>query len=273
MFARVIVGVDGGGGGLDAAALAGALADPEADIVLAHVRTGAGESPEDVFAAARIALEGSVAPGGSHDVSETLVGERSIAGGLHHLAEIGPADLLVVGCHHDRGTGRVWSADRTRATLRDAPCPVAVAPQGFAEASRRPMDVLGVAFDDTPEARDAMLFGRALASESGARIQALWVVDRSNWTDSESRIGWKALDATRRLADFHGVVGIVLEGDARHPRGALSDLAHEVDLLILGSHHHGLLRRIVLGGTVEGLSRHTPCPLLVLPHARDRAGG
>jgi nucleotide-binding universal stress UspA family protein len=271
VFARVIVGIDGAGGGLDAAALAGVLADPEADIVLAHVMTDGAETRTDALAAARAVLEAPIEDGAGPDVSEVRVDGRSVAGGLHRLAQELAADLIAVGSHHRRATGRLWSADRTRTTLRDAPCPVAVAPQGFAPAARQPIRVLGIAYDDTPEARDALLFGRALASESGAQIHALWVVDRSNWTDSESRVGWKAVDATRRLADFHGVIGIVLEADAHHPREALSGLAHEVDLLILGSHHHTFLRRIVLGDTVEGLSRRTPCPLLVLPHARDRA--
>ena len=192
---------------------------------------------------------------------------------LHRLAEEGSADLIVVGSHHPRRMGRLWSGDRTRATLRDAPCPVAVAPRGFAGAPKRPIGVIGVAYDDTPEARGALLFGRALASESGALIHALWVVDRSNWADSDSRVGWKAVEASRRLADFHGVIGVAVEGDVRHAQDALTSFAHDVDVLILGSHHHGLLRRLALGDTVEGLSRHSPCPLLVMPHVRRRAPG
>jgi nucleotide-binding universal stress UspA family protein len=97
------------------------------------------------------------------------------------------------------------------------------------------------------------------------------VVERSNWTDSQSRVGRKAAEATRRLADLDGVIGVAVEGDARHATGTVARLAQDMDLLLLGSHHHALLRRIVLGDTVDGLSRCAPCPLLVMPHARRRA--
>ncbi len=268
LFARVIVGVDGADGGWDAGALAAVLADPEADVVLAHVASDAGASCDDALEPARDMLRASLDADAAPDVSLARIEGRSIAGGLHRLAEDDSADLIVVGSHHRRRTGRLWSADRTRATLRNAPCPVAVVPRGFAGAPRRPIAVIGVAYDDTPEARDALLFARALASETGARIQALWVVARSNWTDAESGVGWKAVDASRSLADVHGVVGVVVEGDAREGTSTLANLAHDLDLLLLGSHHHGLLSRIVLGDRVEGLSRHAVCPLIVMPHDR-----
>lgn len=271
MFARLIVGVDGAAGGRDAAALAGVLADPEADIALAHVAAGESASGHDVSGAVRETVEAFLGEGVVPDLLTTHVQAQSVAGGLHRLAEEGSADLIVVGAHNPRGTGRLWSGDRTRATLRDAPCPVAVAPRGFASAPKRSISVIGVAYDDTREARDALLFGRALASESGALIHALWVVDRSNWADSESRVGWRAIDASRRLAELHGVIGVSLEGDVRHVQDALAGLADDVDLLILGSHHHGRLRRLVVGDTVDGLSRHSACPLLVMPHAGRRA--
>jgi nucleotide-binding universal stress UspA family protein len=278
VFARVIIGVDGADGGLDAAALAADLADPQADITLAHVApvasplAGPSEgSDESVFATARDVLTASLGVDAAPGISTARMNGPSIAGGLHRHAEGHSADLIVVGSHHRRRTGGLWSADRTRATLRDAPCPVAVAPQGFASAPKRPISVIGIAYDDTPQARDALLFGRALASETGARIDALWVVDRSNWIDSESLVGWKAVEASRRLADVHGVIGVAVEGDAGHVQDALAIFAHDVDLLILGSHHHGLLRRLALGDTVEGLSSRAACPLLVMPHGRRPA--
>jgi len=273
VFARIIVGVDGAEGGRDACALAGALVDPDADVILARVApvpspvagaTRAGGPGS--FAAARTTFQAALGVETSPDVSAVAIDARSVADGLHQLAEEHSANLIVVGSHHRRRAGALWSANRTRATLRDAPCPVAIAPRGFADDPGLLTGVVGIAYDDTPEARDALLFGRALASETGARIQILWVVERSNWTDSESREGWKAREAGRRLADLHGVTGAAVEGDAREGREALTRFAHHVDLLILGSHHHGLLRRLVLGDTVESLSQHTPCPLLVMPH-------
>ena len=267
--------MDGAEGGRDAGALAGVLADPEADVILAHVATLVGERGaaaeahgDGVFAGSREALAASLGAETAATVSAIGVRGRSVAEGLRRLTEEHPADLIVVGSHHRLRSGGHWPANRTRAILRGASRPVAIAPHGFAAGRRAPAGVLGVAYDDSPEAREALLFARALASETGARIEVVWFVERSNWTGPESRVGWKAVEADRRLADLHGVTAVAVEGDAHETRDALMILAQNVDLLILGSHHHGLLRRVALGDTVEGLSQRTPCPLLVAPLAR-----
>ena len=267
--------VDGAEGGRDAGALAGVLADPQADVLLAHVatfvseRAAAAEAAGDgVFAGAREALAMSLGADTATTVSAIGVRGRSVADGLRRLIEEHPTDLIVVGSHHRLRSGGHWPANRTRAILRGASCPVAIAPHGFAAGRRAPAGVLGVAYDDSSEAREALLFARALASETGARIEVVWFVERSNWTGPDSRVGWKAVEANRRLADLHGVTAVAVEGDPHETRGALMILAQNVDLLILGSHHHRVLRRVALGDTVEGLSLRAPCPLLVTPLAR-----
>jgi nucleotide-binding universal stress UspA family protein len=39
----------------------------------------------------------------------------------------------------------------------------------------------------------------------------------------------------------------------------------DVDVAVLGSHGHGALRRALLGSVSEGVIRHAPCPVLVVP--------
>ena len=277
MFARVIIAVDGADGGLDASALAAALASPYADITAARVavngegREGVTETETDASVhAARNLISAVGGPGVSRTGTGVLVDAPSVAGGLHRLALERSAELIVVGSHHRR-SGHLWSADRTRATLRDAPCPVAVAPQGYAGRSTEPIRSVGVGYDGTVEAREALLFARALATVTDAEISALWVVDRSNWPDATSNMGRKAIEARRRLTDLRGVTGIVVETDVHRAHDALADFARTVDILVLGSHHHGLLRSIVLGDAVKGVARRLPCPLLVMAHTPRRA--
>lgn len=49
------------------------------------------------------------------------------------------------------------------------------------------------------------------------------------------------------------------------PAAVLSRAATGAELLVLGSHGHGRLRRAVLGSVSEDCIRHAPCPVVVVP--------
>jgi len=48
---------------------------------------------------------------------------------------------------------------------------------------------------------------------------------------------------------------------------------HRADVVVLGSHGHGLVRRFLLGSVADKLVRQAPCAVLVVPHQtlRDAA--
>lgn len=41
---------------------------------------------------------------------------------------------------------------------------------------------------------------------------------------------------------------------------------HEVDLIVMGSHGHGMLRQLLVGSVAEGVMREATCPVTVVPH-------
>lgn len=43
------------------------------------------------------------------------------------------------------------------------------------------------------------------------------------------------------------------------------------DVIVLGSHGHGAIRRFMLGSVAERVMRHAPCPVMVVPHEALRA--
>src|SRR5580704_10253619 len=101
MFREVIVGVDGGPAGRDAAAVARLLAEPHAHLALAHVHVltpvrgasgiyGPGENEQS-----ERLLEGERAASGL-DAELLTVTASSVGRGLHYLAEQRAADLLAV---------------------------------------------------------------------------------------------------------------------------------------------------------------------------------
>ena len=60
----------------------------------------------------------------------------------------------------------------------------------------------------------------------------------------------------------------VLRGNAVR---TLASAAQHADVLVVGSHGHGHLRHAVLGSVSEGCIQLAPCPVVVVPDARDQA--
>jgi nucleotide-binding universal stress UspA family protein len=59
----------------------------------------------------------------------------------------------------------------------------------------------------------------------------------------------------------------VFEG---HPASVLIDLAEKADLLVVGSTGHGALTGVLMGSVALHCVTHSPCPVVVVPHALPR---
>lgn len=188
---------------------------------------------------------------------------RSVADGLLDLVDAHNADLLVVGAHHHRHL-HLPSYDHTRAAPRRMPCAVAVAPQGYSMRPARLIASVGVGYVDDEDGRLVLDAARAIAWQLGADVYATTIVAASNWPDAQAGIGWRATAAQRRMTEIPGVHGRAVEGE---PHRVLAAMSADVDLLVIGHHHHGALRRLVLGDVAEDLASRSRCPLLVVPEA------
>ncbi|MGH2865688.1 MAG: universal stress protein [Solirubrobacteraceae bacterium] len=269
---NVLVGVDGRNGGHDAVALARRLVDFPGRLTIVHVHEQtSGILVHDFDASARDQarwlLEGERAAVGP-EARSVSVAAPSVGAGLHRAAEQNAADLLVVGrCRH-RFAGRVLLGDDTRACLDGAPCPVAVAPLGYAQGSA-PIALIGVGYDASPESDVALAMARTLAAEGDAKIRALSVVPALGAAYASpptrylnTRIDTLMDEARTRLSELDGVQGLVVYGS---PVEELTAFGEEVDLLLLGSRRHGPARQLMLGSTSAHLTLSARCPLLILP--------
>lgn len=181
-----------------------------------------------------------------------------VADGLYRLVSEEGADLLVVGAHHHHG---LVGADHARAALQHAPCAVAIAPAGFSDAADTAIRVIGVGYQENDPASDlALSTAQAVAETTDAQVRVTHAVPETNWEAPGSGAGRLAVASRQRLSDLPGVT--VFEGSVHD---ALVALEQDVDLLVLGSHQHGALRRVAVGDTVAGLARDLVCPLLVVP--------
>jgi len=237
LYHEIIVGVDGGAGGRDAACLARVLG-PGARRTLVYVRlyNPAGDHPT--------MLELDRADDGN-SLGDALSEERrlcadsptcesvhsdSVAAGLDEEAARRTADLIVVGASHRHGLVRLLWGDDTHAVLHRSPLALAVAPHGYARAPRLP-DRIGVLGGPAAGAQSALASARLLADQSGAQLEMRQI-------DSV---------ATASL------------------RGQLREFAAEVDLLVCASHRQGALERLVTGSPSDWLIRHLHVPVVIVP--------
>jgi nucleotide-binding universal stress UspA family protein len=275
VFENVLVGVEGRTGGHDAIALAQRLVDESGRLTLVHVRSGLLHPLRAVTPA--------LAAEQSEDSERLLAAERDEAGvqaelvsvlagrpgaGLHEQAEAQAADLIVVGSSSRGLVGRAMLGNDTRAALNGAPCAVAIAARGYAEHPF-PLAKIGVAYNGSAEAEEALATARRLAAPDRAELSALEVVSIPSYAFTGlvppafgETVDIMLDEANERMGALDGVSARAVYG---LPGEELALFSDELDLLIVGSRGYGPVRRLVLGSTSEYLERHARSSVLVLP--------
>jgi nucleotide-binding universal stress UspA family protein len=276
MFEKVIIGVDGQAGGQDAIRLAKRLGYPAAEFVLANVYAsgersvgrGDGGAFGALLGATSVRLMEDERAAVGIDATVVAVVASLVGKGLRDVVESQSADLLVVGSSRRSPLGSVFMTDHTRAALNGARCAVAVAPIGYHEPSDGIQEI-GVGYDGSPESELALAAARALAARCGARIRTMSVVSLANLPAGEPvpadwpHVAVELVDAAiRRWDDVDDVTGDAAYGD---PADELARFSETVDLLVVGSRAEGAFARLLHGSTANSLTRHSHCPLIVVP--------
>jgi nucleotide-binding universal stress UspA family protein len=299
MFRNVLIGVDGTSHGRDAIALATVLAEPGARLTLVHVQPGAvpaSAAQADPGAADPRAADPTYYAAGRGESQQLLETERDASGvdaalvtvpgpavgpALHAVADEQSADLLVVGACKHRLAGRMLIGDDTRASVKGAGCPVAIAPNGYA-ADPRPPATIGVGVDLSEESRAALEAARQVAARCGSSLIALDVVAAAPIAENRMPSGTNPVElpleiSDRQWGEAEGQVGEIENADGRVVVGApyktLAEFADAVDLLVVGSGSHGLVRHLIFGSMSLRLARHAHHPILVIPHAAINRDG
>lgn len=281
MFHKVLVGIDGHAGGLDAAALARQLVAPGGELVLANIDAGypiavkgvSGGYERLLHVDSRAVLEQACTQTGIH--SQVSYAATTVGRGLHELAERESADLVVVGATRRGPAARIFIGDDTRETLKAVrgSVAVAVAPAGYAD---RPAAIgrIGLAYDGSSESRAAATVARDLAMAMNAELVTTEVVDIPAYLLHPV----KPPDTTPAARPINAVTNQVaaLAGSAPHLSAEEADeqMLHAggtVDLLVMGSRSVGPVTRLLHGGTHEELVRRAGCAVLVVAEADDRA--
>ncbi len=286
----IAVGIDGGPADRDATLLATTLAHAvgaEVMLVAVHpelppgARRRIGATDAKALAALQD-IRGSIAPG-----ARTVVeSDRSVAHGLARVVTREQVDLLVVGSTRGIPTGRVEIGRRTRQLLGSAPCALAVAPRGLRSRDKLELRVIGVGYDGTPEAAEALWQAGSLARAAGARLRVRAVVDdrlpymgvvpaegdelQAIWDDVVPP-GVESLRADAERASVATGADAAVEVGPGSPIRELVAISREVDLLAIGSRHWGSAASVLLGGTGEELMHWASCSVMVTPRPPRRS--
>lgn len=281
---KVVVGFDAGAESDDALVLGHALAEAHGAELHVAIVLPRGHAPfEEAIVGGELSeqldqeLYESVTRqlGGTDFVRASLDGARagrSAARALYEHADEQEADLIVVGSCHRGKLGRVLIGSVAESLLRGAPCTVAVAPRGFARKEHRSFDLIGVAYDGSPEADLALQEAERLSQSLKARLRLIAVVPPTSAINPQvDELERKALRRQYRgilewgasnLAEGAQRETVLMEGD---PGTILADQGGELDLLVLGSRGYGAIRSALLGAVSSGVIRTAPCPVLVTP--------
>jgi nucleotide-binding universal stress UspA family protein len=203
----------------------------------------------------------------------------SPAGVMHDLAERLAATAVVVGSTHRGPVGRLLIGDVAAGLLHGSPCPVAVAPRGYDAAPDAQLRRVGVAFDGSPESREALACALAVARRTDGSVSSFTVLEPIDWTGAYAAPGWVPLPAAeavrnelaqsiaQRVLEALPDDGALASAEVLHGgvTETLAGVSHELDLLVCGSRGYGALRRVLAGSVSRGLAHTAACPLLVVP--------
>ena len=271
--------------GIAAAGLTGA------PLIVASVQTGPAASVPGYRSSAedlqgdRVALDELrpvLSVPGLNAERRTLIGD-SAPSALHRAAEELQAGLLVVGST-DRGRGGVLGPGSTAERLmHGAPCAIAVVPHEWLRGGG--LATLGVAYIDTPEARDAVRGAVALARRSGAKLRVLGAVKphhfgrpaggppgsgfEASTYDQTGTDTQQATSAAQALIGETGDLKIDIDISAQEPADFLIAASDSLDLLICGSRGYGPRKAVLLGGVTREVVRGARCPVILLARGTE----
>jgi nucleotide-binding universal stress UspA family protein len=279
----IIIGVDGSDRDDDALALGGLLAETLSARVLtvSICSYPALSDSEDELARAILDQAQSIAARAGGRLRGVAAEARALASwspahGLERVARDEHAEIVVVGSSRRGALGRVMAGSTPERLMHDAPCAVAIAPLGYADADEHALAAIGVGFDGGPESRAALDAAAELARAARGKLTVIGVVGifagplvQSPATALEYVADVDLLREREQRIAREAIAGLAgIDVEIQTPAGdagiTLVDLSSQLDLLLVGSHAYGPLRRLLHGSVSTRLARSADCPVLVL---------
>ncbi len=209
---------------------------------------------------------------------------------LAELARSEGADLVVLGSTHRGPLGRIVPGATVGHLLGEAPCAVAIAPPGFGQPPEgdlgwRPlsgdaedvgMRVLGVGFDGSRAAHQALAVAAELAVANGAALRVYTVARKYAHppaADTSGHVPGIPTEAEVLREQLHEAVAYLPSETRALPVFLRGNPAVEligaaemgVDMLVLGSRRGGPMRRALHSSVSSAVIQEAHCPVLLSP--------
>lgn len=214
----------------------------------------------------------------SQKVTTEVVREVAPATGILDFIEEKGIDLTVMGTHGHSALARFFLGSVAERVVRHASCPVLTVAQDRKKYRNNPdyQNIL-VAFDFSEYSKKAAREASEMASQYGARLQALYVVEQEvhpafylKWKESIVRdlpeIAEKAKESLRSALGQEGLenIDVHVEIGEKKAHTEINEFvrANQVDLIVIGTHGLSGLDRVLLGSTTERVVRVASCPVL-----------
>ncbi|WP_432875973.1 universal stress protein [Kribbella sp. CA-245084] len=219
------------------------------------------------------------------DVPATYVrhSARSAPAGLLEMAEQNDARLIVLGSSSAGVFGHIALGSVTDRLLHSSHVSLALATRGFRCPGDRKVSRVTAAFGGTETAEDLVLAAASVSADVNASLRiatfAVWARPAYTTrlgTDSEDLVmqEWrselnKTVAATlAQIKEHPGEVETVI-GSGTTWSEAIDEIGWEAgDVLVIGSSELGPVARVFLGSRATKILRHSPVPVLVIPHRR-----
>jgi nucleotide-binding universal stress UspA family protein len=190
----------------------------------------------------------------------------SPAQALHETASEVGAGLIVVGSTHRGGVGRITLSTTADRVLRQAPCPVAVAPRDAGDDADEAREGVAVAFVDTPGGRSALRAGAAIARCAATSLTAYTVIEGHTNESDRDRAEHAVEEAIAELAgDLDAEMRILARGGVEE----LVAASRRHSFLVRGCRARGPVRPPLAFGLPSKLARQAACPLVIVPPGRE----
>lgn len=286
-MSKIIVAVDASQGASDAIALASKLAGITGSTLMlvnvfpydVHPSRGSNREVEAYMREDSIdLLERLRTTHGDESVEVEAIANPSPSHGLHELAEQEDAGLIVVGSTHTGRAGRVLPGSTAERLLHGSPCPVAVAPEGYAERSGEEPAIIGCGYDGSPSSQRALEAAGRVATASGARLRVIRVFEPLAYDLPPGGVAIGGLPSynltlrERASMELDSAVASIESDPEIEPRFAVGDpvrvlaaASEELDLLVVGSRGYGPMRAVLVGGVSGRLVTQAACPVIVFP--------
>jgi nucleotide-binding universal stress UspA family protein len=210
---------------------------------------------------------------GAEVVPVEASGQGSPARQLYEQANARHAEIVVLGSSH-RGEPDETAPDKVlRRMVHDSPAPIAIAPRGYADQAIGLPRVIGVAFDNSPEAHRALELAARLATTAAAALRVIMVYEGAPPVEQPPP-GVVTQHALMQEALYSTVADLPseLRAEPRFLHGAAAQVLAEqselgVDLMVMGSRGYGPIRSFWVGSVSEDLIRLSPQPLVIAPRS------